>query len=66
MMVAAACGAVLLTAASGCSGTHGCRTCEKPVASALPAQMPAAAAPIAPASRYGGQVKCPVTGEELG
>ena len=69
LMVAAACGAVLVAAASGCSGTRGCRTCEKPAAAALPPQMPVAAAlPPAstPTSRYGGQVRCPVTGEELG
>lgn len=67
MMVAAGCGAVLLAGASGCSGTRGCRTCEKPATSALHPHPVAAALPAAPpAVRYGGQVKCPVTGEDLG
>lgn len=69
MLVAAGCGAVLLVGASGCSGSRGCRTCERPAAVALPPHPPVAAAHTpapAPAARYGGQVKCPVTGEELG
>lgn len=69
MLVAAGCGAVLLVGAAGCSGSRGCRTCERPAAVALPPHPPVAAAHTAapaPAARYGGQVKCPVTGEELG
>ena len=71
-MITVSCGAVLLAAAAGCSSTGGCRTCKSPAASALatpqavPAAAPASAASVAPASRYGGQVRCPVTGEELG
>lgn len=73
LMVAAGCGAVFLAAASGGSGSRGCRTCDKLVAAGCPPRMPVAAAlpaapvaPSAPAARYGGQVRCPVTGEELG
>lgn len=68
LLIAALCGAALLAAAAGCSGTRGCRSCKPPTApdaATLPPQPPAIAAP-GPAARYGGQVRCPVTGEELG
>ncbi len=61
LMIAASCGVALLATAAGCTSTGGCRTCRTPSVSA----QPAVAAP-APVPRYGGQVKCPVTGEELG
>lgn len=57
MLIAAACGVLaLLAATAGCSGARGCRTCHRPVT-----ERP----PPAP-DRYGGQTRCPVTGEELG
>ena len=65
LMIAAAFAAVTLAATSGCSSTGGCRTCKTPVATVRPPQFAATAAP-APTARYGGQVKCPVTEEELG
>ncbi len=66
LMIAAAFVAVLLAATSGCSSTGGCRSCRTPAASALPPTPPLRTAVPAPTARYGGQVKCPVTGEELG
>lgn len=67
LMIAAAFTVVALAAISGCSSTGGCRTCQTPVAAARPQQPVVAVAPApAPTARYGGQVKCPVTGEELG
>lgn len=67
--------ALLVALAAGCSSPCGGRTCRKeqpgpsPVASSLPAPT-AAGSPAAPpggvAAPYGGQKRCPVTGEELG
>lgn len=69
LILAAVCGATLLAVTTGCSSTGGWRGRPKPVASAMPSQVtPGELAPAVspPALRYGGQVKCPVTGEALG
>ena len=68
LMIAASCGVAFLAASAGCSSTGGCRTCKTPSVSAQPAVAATAPtpAPAAPAPRYGGQVRCPVSGEELG
>lgn len=66
MLMAAAGGTLaLLVATSGCSDTRGCRSCYRPmeeraVAETGPVPLPAATV------QYGGQKRCPVTGEELG
>lgn len=65
LMLAAGCVAVALAATAGCSSPRGCRTCGRPTVAAVP--TPAGVSPpAAPAARFGGQVRCPVTGEELG
>ncbi len=68
----AAVGALLISLLAGCSSTGGCRSCRwRPAGSPPPAAVPApppagAAAVVTAAGPYGGQKKCPVTGEELG
>lgn len=62
MLIAAAGG---LLALAGCSDTRGCRTCHRPVAERPMAEL-APVPPPAATARYGGQTRCPVTGEELG
>ncbi len=66
LMIAAAFAVVPLVVASGCSSTGGCRTCSTPSVSAQPRVASKPLAPVASAPRYGGQLKCPVSGEELG
>jgi hypothetical protein len=66
LLIVASCVAALLAGASGCRSTGGCRSCKTPTASALPTQEAVVNAARGPAARYGGQRKCPVTGEELG
>lgn len=72
-----AAGALLVSLLAGCSSTGGCRSCRwqsaggpPPAPAASPGHAPPAGAAVAePAPRsgpYGGQKKCPVTGEELG
>lgn len=65
-LLVAGCGLFALVATAGCSTHRGCRTCDRP-ARVVP--TPAGASqPAGPTkeARYGGQVRCPVTGEELG
>ena len=67
----AAVGALLISLLAGCSSTGGCRSCRwqpagSPPPAAVPAPPPAGAAAVTTAGPYGGQKKCPVTGEELG
>ena len=68
----------LLVSLAGCSSPGGCRPCRKespgrepaplgynlPAGSAVPATLPGA--PAVAGVPYGGQKKCPVTGEDLG
>lgn len=68
-MIAAACGATVLAVAAGCSSHAGCKTCREPAASAalqVPAPTAVSAAGPAPVGLFGGQKRCPVTGEGLG
>ena len=71
--------ALLVPLVTGCSSPCGGRACRKepagvsPTPSPIPAPPVAGGAPAAPsgtpavaAAPYGGQKKCPVTGEELG
>ena len=68
-MIAAACGAIVFAAAAGCSSHAGCKTCREPTGSAVrrvPAPTAVGAAGPATVGLFGGQKRCPVTGEELG
>ena len=68
-MIAAACGATVLALAAGCSSHAGCKTCREPAASAVlrvPAPTAVSAAGPPAVGLFGGQRRCPVTGEELG
>lgn len=68
-MTAAACGATVLALAAGCSSHAGCKTCREPAVSAVlqvPTPTAVSAAGPAPVGLFGGQKRCPVTGEELG
>ena len=54
----------MLASVAGCSSTRGCRSCNKAVAPAtVIAPTPL---PVASTQRFGGQTRCPVTGEVLG